>query len=35
MMKREDYWMLFQETGIPELYVAYCHAETENGRDPD
>lgn len=26
-MTREDYWRLFRETGIPELYLAYRQAD--------
>lgn len=31
-MKSEDYWRLFVETGSPEIYLLYKHAERESGQ---
>ena len=34
-MRQEDLWLLFRETGIPELYLAYRHYDTIHGRDQE
>ena len=31
-MTREDYWTLFRETGIPEVYLAFRQALEEESR---
>ena len=25
-MTSQDYWQIFLETGLPEMYLLYCHA---------
>ena len=31
-MEKQDFWMLFQETGIPEYYLAFRMSEEDTSR---